>query len=240
MNPSLGELLHMLERSLTNLRVRDHHLLHVHASERCITHKLGEYLRVYVDHQLKVQLDAEPRIAVDCEYNRFGTQVHAKRLPLYSNLLVEGEPYYITNPDIVIHHRGDQADNLLVVEVKTFFNDRPSAVLLDKLKLVGYLGDPTYYPAGVFLNLGYDDGSFRLLEAKLVQREMVEAKASEVIDVNGEREHAQVYYWNAGAAVVFTEDGTQAKLTEHGDQAASRLMRGLEDAFGFTPLFGTA
>jgi hypothetical protein len=37
---------------------------------------------------------------------------------------------------------------------------------------------------------------------------------------------------------VFTEDGTQAKLKEGSDQAAAGLMQGLEEAFGFQPLFG--
>jgi hypothetical protein len=237
MNPNLDSLLDMLNRSLTNLRVRDYHLLHVEASERCITHKLGEYLRVHLDNELGVPLGAEPGISVDCEYNRYGTEVRAKRLPLYTDLLIEGEPYYITNPDIVIHHRGDQAANLLVVEVKTFFNHRPSAVLLDKLKLVGYLGHPTYYSAGVFLDLGYDADSTTLLEAKLLKKKTVKAKGHEEITVNGTGWNAQEFFWNEGAAIAFTEDGKQAKFRAGADEAAAKLMQGLEDAFGFEPLF---
>lgn len=237
MNPTSDDLLKMLNKALGNLFIRDHHLLQVEASERSITHKLGEYLRLYLDDRLDQSLNSEPRISVDCEYNRFGTQGLPKRLPLYTDLLINDEPYYLVNPDIVIHHRGPQSDNWLVIEVKTFFNHRPAVVLLDKLKLVGYLGHPTYYNSGVFLDLGYSEGSPKLLEAKLVQKAIVKAMADKEVEIDQTMVNAHNYYWNQCAGVVFTKEGNQIKVTTENDNAAAKLMKGLEEAFGFIPIF---
>ncbi len=239
-DPSPDELLDMVRKAIKHLVARDSHLLRMKAAERSITHKLAEYLRCYLDDRFDLKLDDVPGISVDCEYNRYGDEAGTpKKLPLDGNLYVEGEPYYLANPDIIVHHRGDQAANWLVIEVKTFFNNRDAAVLLDKLKLVSYLGDPTGYYAGLFLDLGHPDKGDVLKEAKLITQKTLIEKGSDRVQLGGHYELAQDYYWQEGTKVVFTNTGGQAEFAANSDKLAEKLMTRLESAFGFTPIFGT-
>ena len=59
---------------------------------------------------------------LDCEYNRNG--VHAKKLPSF------GKGVY---PDVIIHSRGNNDNNILIMEVKTYWNDDNSHDL-DKIR----------------------------------------------------------------------------------------------------------
>lgn len=59
-------------------------------------------------------LDSNPvfqNYVLDCEYNRNGIQ--AKALPSFPNGVY---------PDIIIHNRGNNDNNLLILEVKTYWN----------------------------------------------------------------------------------------------------------------------
>jgi hypothetical protein len=87
-------------------------LLRVKANERNITHKIAEYL------QLEFQKDC---LKVDCEYNRDGydkklLQLEPRRLKSDDS---EGQSVY---PDIIIHERGTNARNLVVIEAKKSTN----------------------------------------------------------------------------------------------------------------------
>ena len=88
------ELFTKVKEALIVLFGQDHDLLHADASERSITHKLAEYLQ----RQFR-------GLNVDCEYNRRGHEV--KKLEAHDVL-----------PDVVIHRRLQDTDNLLVIEVK--------------------------------------------------------------------------------------------------------------------------
>src|SRR5450756_2575994 len=79
----------------------DAFLLEYAANERSITHKLAEYLQQrFLSYN------------VDCEYNRHGVDV--KRLSHECNQENNGRVY----PDIVVHLRGNDNHNVLVIEAK--------------------------------------------------------------------------------------------------------------------------
>ena len=80
--------------ALSKLHDRDLNLLAMGAHEQAICHRLGVYL------------DAMTDLNVDCEYNR--DMMHAKRL--------KGGNRF--RPDIIIHRRLSNDENLLVVEAK--------------------------------------------------------------------------------------------------------------------------
>ena len=48
---------------------------------------------------------------LDCEYNR--NSVHAKALPSFARGVY---------PDVIVHNRGNNDNNLLIMEVKTYWN----------------------------------------------------------------------------------------------------------------------
>jgi hypothetical protein len=79
----------------------DAFLLDHAANERSITHKLAEYLQ-----------QEFPQYHVDCEYNKHG--VNVKRLPRRCN---QGNSEFVY-PDIVVHLRGNDNHNVLVIEAK--------------------------------------------------------------------------------------------------------------------------
>jgi hypothetical protein len=112
------EVEEILTASLAELLSRDALLLENDVSERAITHKLAEYLQRRI-----------PDLNVDCEYNRNvvkgfyepkaifvlkdTTQARLTRDFAIDELL-ELSVY----PDIIVHRRGTNNENLLVVEVK--------------------------------------------------------------------------------------------------------------------------
>jgi hypothetical protein len=94
--------------ALDGLIATDSYLLHVECSERAITHQLA----VHLSRQF-------PAYHVDCEYNRDGFDV--KRLQLTSRQVIINDDALdaiTVFPDIIVHRRGSDAENILVIEVK--------------------------------------------------------------------------------------------------------------------------
>lgn len=87
-------------RVVERLWEHDKHLLDVDASERSITHHLAIYLQQEFQGW-----------DVDIEYNRDGYDI--KRLRDLRDV-----PSDAVYPDIIVHRRGTNDDNLLVIEVK--------------------------------------------------------------------------------------------------------------------------
>jgi hypothetical protein len=75
-------------------------LLEKDVGERAISHRLGLYLQSKFSE-----------MNVDCEYNRKGSNIDAKRF----GPKVKSRPVY---PDIIVHKRGDDSNNILAIEVK--------------------------------------------------------------------------------------------------------------------------
>jgi hypothetical protein len=115
-NLTHDEIERRVYRAISKLRERDEYLLDARSSERSITHHFAVYLHREFE-----------RWHVDIEYNRDGHEI--KRL---RNLL-DAETDRVS-PDIIVHTRGTNEDNLLVVEVKK----RGSENGADKNKLIEF------------------------------------------------------------------------------------------------------
>lgn len=117
-----AEIEKRLNAALRRLCTQDGHLLEVDAHERAITHRLGMYLQYEFRNW-----------HVDCEYNRYGYD--PKRLALEESQYTGERSVY---PDIIIHQRGREGRNLLVIEAKKDPNEYSEEVKLDLIKLAAY------------------------------------------------------------------------------------------------------
>ena len=77
-----------------------------HVSERAIVFRFG----IYLQYLMSKESDLE-NYDLDCEYNRALYSI--KRLPSFENGVY---------PDLIIHKRGEMEHNLLVMEIKTWWN----------------------------------------------------------------------------------------------------------------------
>jgi len=124
----------------------DKHLLATDASERSLTHQLA----IYLSHHFT-------NYQVDCEYNRDGFSV--KRLALHERTGIQDDSVDAVTvfPDVIVHRRGHNDHNLLVVELKkasSYISDD-----YDLLKLNAFKRDLGYQFA-CHLRIGYSlDGA---------------------------------------------------------------------------------
>ena len=116
-------------------------LLENAANERSVAHKLAEYLTPLF-----------PEYHVDCEYNRHGIDVK------------EIERSRRIYPDIVIHRRNTDDNNLLVVEVKTNQSTDDNDIL--KLERLTAADGAFHY----FLGAAIDLKDFRNHEVRWYQK----------------------------------------------------------------------
>jgi hypothetical protein len=103
-----------LDAALEMLVRKDGYLFANRLGERCIAARLAMYLQ----HEF-------PRHAVDAEYNRDGDTPKRLRLrPECENYRNEhGESLVV--PDVIVHRRGPEGPNILVLEVKKTSNPIP-------------------------------------------------------------------------------------------------------------------
>ena len=103
------------------------------ASERAIAHRLAVYLECGLRSEGIVEDGG--LISVDCEYNRHLDGMKTHRIPEELIIIVEkakrnpkpisdDEGFYVFSiaPDIIVHHRGEDDLNLLVIELKKTTN----------------------------------------------------------------------------------------------------------------------
>jgi len=141
-----------LETAINSLLEDDFYLIQNNISERAITHKLAEHLQ-----------RTFPEYKVDCEYNKYekidkfigiDRENLSKRLikkyhEKLESLELDGLLSISTYPDIIVHIRGCNKHNLLIVEVKKFHGE---PVELDELKLKAFTEhgiNPYEYQLGV-------------------------------------------------------------------------------------------
>lgn len=142
------------------------------ASERAITHRLAFYLE---DELRKVGVinDAGP-LVVDCEYNRHiaaGKSLAAiaeneirdiVMAARRNSLVANDDGFYVFSvaPDIVVHQRHTDVNNLLVVEIKKRSN--PETEKYDDLKLKLFTK-----PKEGEIGYGYRNGAWVVAEDKI-------------------------------------------------------------------------
>ncbi|MEK7435110.1 MAG: hypothetical protein AABZ74_18410 [Cyanobacteriota bacterium] len=139
-------------KAINNLLINDTYLLEHDLNERSITHKLAEYLQ-----------QEFLGFNVDCEYNGNITRSNyrGKNLNLHEqkDKLKNKYPKAVISvyPDIIVHQRGTNDNNLLLIEVKKSSSRVDSAFDLDKLRV---------YTIDSGLNkLGYEYGIFLKFKA---------------------------------------------------------------------------
>ena len=149
------------------------------ASERAIAHRLA----VYLECELRDEGIVEDGglISVDCEYNRHLDGMKTHRIPEKLIRIVEDakrkpkpisddEGFFVFSiaPDIIVHHRGEDDLNLLVIELKKSTN--VEILEYDDLKLKCFTkagGDEYGYLIG-FSVVAVDDVEANLRELKIL------------------------------------------------------------------------
>ena len=166
MEISKEELKDILEEAFRLLYEKDRYLIiyepsfpdgeeAYHAGERSIVARFAHYLQnIFEDRNMLANL------AVDTEYNRHGYDI--KRLPHCSRRVY---------PDLIVHHRGDDEENFLVMEFKTWWNpDTKGDIkkledMMDKEKGYGYR-------YGISVLLGENGPEIRWIEDSQIHTEM--------------------------------------------------------------------
>ncbi len=134
----------LLNKSIDLLVQHDSILLEVDVTERALSHQLARYMAFNV----------QPPLSVDCEYNRHAYD--PKRLELPHRDASESDIRARTVfPDIIVHERQSDDQNLLVVEVKKPGED----LWYDTLKLRAFQRELGYrHAAHLILGLdGHDE-----------------------------------------------------------------------------------
>jgi hypothetical protein len=121
-------VLERLKRARAIFLERDSYLLEVNANERSMTHKFAEYLQ-----------DEFPDFNVDCEFNRQGSLPKELYITVASDIAENDEDAQTVFPDIIVHHRGERG-NLLVIEAKKSGRDDTR----DRKKLDAFKADEDY------------------------------------------------------------------------------------------------
>jgi hypothetical protein len=153
------QALQSVEASIAEFFRNDVLLLENDVSERAITHKLAQYLEGEIKERHK-------GVSVDCEYNRnlehgpnapksilLLEQWRENELENRPNLKEDDYRSVTTFPDIIVHHRGDNKRNLLIIEVKKSTNPVGSEFDYQKLRaFTDVTGvNPYKYRHGLFI-----------------------------------------------------------------------------------------
>jgi hypothetical protein len=105
------EIKSRLDEALRRLAEKDRYLLEKDLSERCIASRLAMYL------QMKF-----PMYSVDVEYNRDGDTTKRLGLPDECAKLRNESGEGLVMPDVIVHRRGPEGPNILVLELKKTTN----------------------------------------------------------------------------------------------------------------------
>jgi len=135
------EILAKLISAIHEFTQDDGELLNLDANERSISHKLAEHLQRHFSD-----------LKVDCEYNRHGNDVKRLQYPhTYPKGPIKWDDLDAKTvfPDIVIHKRGTDECNRLVIEIKKS-NSAPD-FRIDEEKLQAFTKDQYNYQLGILL-----------------------------------------------------------------------------------------
>ncbi len=122
---------------------REGYLLTANVNERSLTHKFAEHLQAVVGGGW----------CVDCEYNRYGVD-STKILEEVKQIVGEYASTDETKartvyPDVIIHRRGPEGPNLLVIEAK---KNASKAERVDDWKKLHRIKDQYEYTFAAFIN----------------------------------------------------------------------------------------
>jgi hypothetical protein len=148
MTDTLAEIEKVLIDCVREVMKRDAYLLQNNVGERAIAGKLACYMASRL-----------PNMDVDIEYNRFAVETPEKVenivKRLHWNRNNSGEEEHSVFPDIIIHKRGSQENNELVIEIKSG-SCSPQNKENDHFKLKAFTNqawrNEPYYKLGVFIH----------------------------------------------------------------------------------------
>jgi len=124
-----------LDDGIDLLKVNDRDLIDNHVHERTISSRLAMYLQGLF-----------PTYHVDVEYNR--NEILQKILPRECHGTRQGGVF----PDIIVHRRGSNEENLLVIEMKKAGNE--AGIDCDKEKVRLFIKGDFHYRFGALIVLG--------------------------------------------------------------------------------------
>ena len=123
------QVIDILEQTKGRFLENEVSLLVSDANERSLTHKFAEYMQTVIGHEW----------SVDCEYNRSGSD--PKKIDELRRIVGNNTTTYETKsktiyPDIIVHRRGKQGPNLLVIEAKKDATTKERELDIAKLKVI--------------------------------------------------------------------------------------------------------
>ena len=153
MSYTLEQIQQKVKYSLRQLWNNDRYLLDVDANERSITHRLA----IYLEKEFR-DLD------VDCEYNR-----EQDKPKTYNDIVnqinedgikADDTEAKTAFPDIIVHKRGNNHNNLLVIEVKKLNGHSTLIDSTDEKKLRAFLNsNQLNYEFGLALQIPVGGGN---------------------------------------------------------------------------------
>lgn len=139
------EIYEKVKAALMTFFKEDKVLLDKNTSERSISHKLAEHLQQQF-----------PLLKVDCEYNRHEDAIKKLQYGHVESITPDDLEAKTVFPDVVVHKRGSDERNLLVIEIKKSISGQHHGPDLEKLK--AFTGNQYRYEVGLFLLLDVDRG----------------------------------------------------------------------------------
>jgi hypothetical protein len=147
MEDQIIELKTIVNRTIASLYNHDLSLMERKANERSIAFRFG----LYFNENIRASSFAEdPDLTIDFDYNR--------NLDNVKNMHGFNDRHGVY-PDIILHHRGFNDKNVVVIEFKGKWNRNNRARRDDFRKLIEFTHpdrNDYQYGLGVFIDLGYD------------------------------------------------------------------------------------
>lgn len=147
-NEQIEQLMTILKTALDELYNKDKELIDRGVNERDIAFRLGLHL-----NPLLQDIEHLKTLDLDIDYNKNG--VNPKRTPRRPKGAV---------PDLIIHKRGNNDLNTLVIEIKGWWNKQPRQDDFIKLEDFTHQDGEYKYGLGVFVELGKDNFSIEILK----------------------------------------------------------------------------
>lgn len=146
------ELILLVNLALDDLYKNDQYLLKVKANERDIVSHFSRYFINKIENNENFN-----KYNVDCEYNR--DEFNEKK---YKEVIYEQKKHRII-PDMIMHQRGSNSNNILAIEFKTYFNSNKNGEN-DKLKLQALTDNNSFYRyrLGLHIRLGKTRGKVNI------------------------------------------------------------------------------
>lgn len=154
------DILERVEEAIDKLLRDDIELLRRGLQERALSNRLADYLRpLFPD----LYVDAEYNGDLDKPNDRKALEIARGRMNEIGRKAHENHNYQLT-PDIIVHSRGNNTNNLIVIEVKKDSSPEKDKEY-DLIKLehltINYLGNHYNYKIGIAIILGTNNNAGR-------------------------------------------------------------------------------